>query len=193
MKHTESRKERLFQTAGRLFYQQGYRAVGVDTIASEAGIGKMTLYRHYPSKDDLILAFLEASDREFWQYFSDSTDDIPSARRKMMAFFEGLERYVVSPDCFGCPFNNIASEFPDPDHSGHQISVAHKKAVRARFLQLADAAGAHQPTALADALLLLMDGAYMAARMYGAAADNPAHNVTAAAHHLIDAYCGTEE
>ncbi len=69
MKIAVTPKDKLFQTAARLFYQHGYRAVGVDTIAAESGIGKMTLYRHYPSKDDLIVAFLRDSDENFWRLF----------------------------------------------------------------------------------------------------------------------------
>lgn len=66
MKTATTAKERLFETAARLFYRHGYRAAGADTTAAESGIGKTTLYRHYPSKDDLIVAFPRESDREFW-------------------------------------------------------------------------------------------------------------------------------
>ena len=191
MKIAITPKEKLFQTAARLFYQYGYRAVGVDTIASEAGIGKMTLYRHYPSKDDLIVAFLRESNNEFWKYFEESIKDAPSAREKLLAFFEALQNYVVSPACYGCAFINIASEYPDADYAGHQVALEHKQSVRARFNQLAEEARAHQPKALADALLLLMDGAYMAARMHGTSPSNPAANVAEAAQHLIDAQCKT--
>lgn len=181
-------KEKLFTTAARLFYQHGYRATGVDTIAAESGIGKMTLYRHYPSKDDLIVAFLKQSDVDFWGYFEQATQDAPTPRGKLLAFFQALQSYVTSPDCFGCPFINAATEYPQVDHPGHQVALAHKQSVRARFNQLAEEAGAAQPQALAQALLLLMDGAYMAARMYGASPDNPAADVAETARQLIDAH-----
>jgi AcrR family transcriptional regulator len=185
-------KEKLFETAARLFYQHGYRAVGVDAIAAESGIGKMTLYRHYPSKDDLIVAFLKASNEDFWGYFEQSTGNAPTARNKLLAFFEALQEYVTTPDCYGCPFINVATEFPEADYAGHQVALEHKLSVLARFNQLAREAGALQPEALANALLLLMDGAYMAARMYGASPDNPAANVAAAARQMIDAYCAVK-
>lgn len=187
MKTASTPKEKLFQTAARLFYQYGYRAVGVDTIAAESGIGKMTLYRHYPSKDDLIVAFLRDSNEDFWEYFEQSTAKAPTARDKLLAFFAALQGYVTSPVCYGCPFINVATEYPEVDYAGHQVALEHKRSVRARFMQLAKEAGAHQPEALANALLLLMDGAYMAARMYGASPDNPARDVTEAARRLIDA------
>ena len=180
-------KEKLFQTAARLFYQHGYRAVGVDSIAAESGIGKMTLYRHYPSKDDLIVAYLQDSNENFWKYFELSTQDAPSPSGKLLAFFSALQNYAVSPDCFGCPFINVAVEYPEAGYAGHQVALEHKQAVRARFRQLATEAGAYQPEALANALVLLMDGAYMAARMFGASPDNPAANVSEAAQQLVDA------
>jgi AcrR family transcriptional regulator len=189
MKAKVAPKDQLFQTASRLFYQHGYRAIGVDTLAAESGIGKMTLYRHYPSKDDLIVAFLRQSDKEFWEYFEQSTQNMPTAREKLLAFFEALQEYAVSPACYGCPFLNVATEYPETDYTGHQVALEHKQAVRARFTQLAKEAGARQPKALANALFLLMDGAYMAARMFGSSASNPAADVAEAARHLIDAHC----
>jgi AcrR family transcriptional regulator len=189
MKTATTPKEKLFQTAARLFYQYGYRAIGVDTIAAESGIGKMTLYRHYPSKDDLIVAFLRESNKGFWEYFERSTKDAPTAYEKLLAFFKALQIYVTSPACYGCPFINVATEYPEVDYAGHRVALEHKQSVRARFTQLAQEAGARQPEALANALLLLMDGAYMAARMYGASLNNPAAEVAEAAQWIINTQC----
>jgi AcrR family transcriptional regulator len=181
-------KEKLFQTAARLFYQHGYRAIGVDTIAAESGVGKMTLYRHYPSKDDLIIAFLQDSNEEFWANFEQIIQDAATPREKLLAFFESLQNYALSSACYGCPFINVATEYPQPDYPGHQVALEHKQSVRLRFRQLAVEADARQPEALADALLLLMDGAYMAARMFGPSPHNPAAHVADAARALIDAH-----
>lgn len=189
MRSSTPPKDKLFQTAARLFFEQGYRAIGVDTIAAESGVGKMTLYRHFPSKDDLIAAYLGESDREFWAHFNRSTVEAPSARAKLEAFFHSLQAYVTSPACHGCPFNNLAAEYPEVDYPGHQLALAHKQAVRARFEELARQTGAVQPARLANALLLLMDGAYMAARLYGASATNPAADLAEAARQLIVAHC----
>ena len=188
MKNRMAPKDLLFETAARLFYRHGYRATGVDTIAMEAGIGKMTLYRHYPSKNDLIVAYLQESDRVFWEHFERSTEAAPTASEKLTAFFVSLQDYVTGPACYGCPFLNVAAEYPESEHPGHQAALAHKEAVRVRFRELAQAAGATEPQALADALLLLMDGAYLAARMFGASPDNPATGVAEAARQLIDAH-----
>ena len=189
MKSEVAPKDILFQTAARLFYQHGYRATGVDTIAAESGIGKMTLYRHYPSKDDLIVAYLQNSNQEFWNNFEQIIKEAPTPRGKLLAFFEALQDYAVTPACYGCPFLNVATEYPEADYPGHQVAIEHKLSVRARFFQLAEEAGAHQPEALADALFLLMDGAYMAARMFGASPSNPGGNVAEAARQLIDGQC----
>lgn len=184
MKKEIAPKERVFQTASRLFYQNGYRAIGVDTLAAESGIGKMTLYRHYPSKDDLIVAYLTDSNELFWRNFEEITKTAAAPREKLVTFFEALQDYVTTPACHGCPFLNVATEYPDPDYPGHRIAIEHKQSVRARFRALAEEAGALQPESLADQLFLLMDGAYMASRMFGE--QNPAAHLATAARVLID-------
>jgi AcrR family transcriptional regulator len=178
-------KDKVFQTAARMFYQYGYRAIGVDTLAAESGIGKMTLYRHYPTKDDLIVAYLKDSNDLFWNNFEEITKDALTAREKLLAFFESLQDYVTTPACYGCPFLNVATEYPEADYPGHQVALEHKQLVRERFRQLAKEAGAKKPNVLADQLFLLMDGAYMASRMFGA--KNPAAHLASAARILIDA------
>lgn len=184
MKKETAPKDKVFQTAARMFYQHGYRAIGVDTLAAESGIGKMTLYRHYPTKDDLIVAYLKDSNDLFWRNFEQITKDAPSPREKLLAFFKSLQEYVQSPACYGCPFLNVATEYPETDYPGHQVAIDHKQSVRARFRQLAKEAGAKKPDVLADQLFLLMDGAYMASRMFGV--KNPAAHLAEAAQVLID-------
>jgi len=189
MKNKVAPKDKVFQTAARLFYQHGYRAIGVDTLAEESGIGKMTLYRHYPSKDDLIVAYLKDSNEIFWRNFEEITKDAPTPREKLLAFFASLQDYVGTPACYGCPFLNVATEYPQTDYPGHQVALEHKQSVRARFRQLAKEAGAKKPDVLADQLFLLMDGAYMASRMFGM--KNPASHLASAAKILIDAQTST--
>jgi AcrR family transcriptional regulator len=185
MKKDIAPKDKVFQTAARMFYQHGYRAIGVDTLAADSGIGKMTLYRHYPTKDDLIVAYLKDSNDLFWNNFEQITKDAPTARGKLLAFIESLQEYVMTPACYGCPFLNVATEYPETDYPGHQVALEHKQSVRARFRQLAKEAGAKKPDVLADQIFLLMDGAYMASRMFGA--KNPAAHLAEAAQVLIDA------
>lgn len=180
-------RDLILESAGDLFYREGFRAVGVDTITERSGVAKMTLYRHFPSKDDLIAAYLEESNTKFWAWFDASI--APSAgnpRAQLLDFFAALEQLVTAPQCHGCPFLNAVVDFPGRDHPAHAVALAHKQAVRARFHDLAAGAGAPAPGALADHLFLLMDGAFMAIRTFGV--DNPAARVAAAAEALISAH-----
>jgi len=179
-------RDRILETAQRLFYQDGFRAVGIDTIVAEAGVAKMSLYRHFPSKDDLIVAYLEDSNRRFWEWLDDATREIEDPAERLVAMFGATERLATSPQCLGCPFQGTAAEFPDRGHPGHQVALDHKRAVRDRFDDLARQAGLREPEKLADQLLLLMDGAWVAARMFGT--DNPATGLADAATTLIDAH-----
>jgi AcrR family transcriptional regulator len=186
-----SSRERLLEAAGRLFYHDGFRAVGVDTVAAEAGVGKMTLYRHFPSKDDLIVAYLEDANRRFWQWFDAAAErggENPCSQ--LLAVFAGLQALVTAPACLGCPFLNAAVDFPEPGHPGHQVAIGHKQAVLARLTALAEAAGAANPRGLAGQLLVLMDGAFMAVRLFGP--NNPAQHVAQAARALVDVHITPE-
>jgi AcrR family transcriptional regulator len=181
-----SAREVILQTAAALFFREGFRAVGVDTIIKQAGVAKMTLYRYFPSKDDLIVAYLKDSNDKFWDWFNGSiTLAYGQPRVQLIAVFEALEKLVTSPQCYGCPFLNTVVDFPEESHPGHQVALEHKESVRARFHDLAQQAGARAPSVLADQLILLMDGAFMAVRMYGI--NNPAAHVAEAAEALIAA------
>jgi AcrR family transcriptional regulator len=178
-------RERILETAARLFLRDGFRAVGVDTIVAEAGVAKMTLYAHFPSKDDLIVAYLERANQQFWAWLEGaSVADGP--RAKLLAMFDAVGRQADSPQCLGCTFQGTAAEFPDPEHPGHRVALAHTQAVLARLRGLAEDAGLRAPADLAQQLLLLMDGAWVAARMFGP--HNPGVQVAAAARALIRAH-----
>ena len=171
--------------AADLFYREGFRAVGIDTIVAASGVGKMTLYRHYPSKDDLIVAYLEESHVAFWTWFERSVAPwAGDPRRQMQVFFETLGAMLTAtPACHGCPFLNAVVDFPETTHPGHTVAHTNKQSVRDRFRELAIAAGAAQPEILADQLVLLMDGAFMATRTFVGA--GPAAHVAGAATALL--------
>jgi len=179
-------RQRILETAQRLFYRDGFRAVGIDTIVAEAGVAKMSLYRHFPSKDDLIVAYLEESNRQYWEWLDGAVAHLDDPEEKLTGMFDAIEKLATSPECLGCTFQGTAAEFPDRDHPGHQVALAHKRKVRDRFAQLAGEAVLRDPEELADQLLLLMDGAWVAARMYGS--HNPAQGLAATAGTLIDAH-----
>jgi AcrR family transcriptional regulator len=176
-------RERILETAGRLFYRDGFHAVGIDTVIAEAGVAKMTLYRHFPSKDELIAAYLERSNREVMDWLEDAVARVDDPRAKLVAAFDAVTKLATSPRCLGCTFQAAAAEFPDPDHPGHRVALAHKRAILERFGSLAREAGLRDPDGLAAQLLLLMDGAWVAARMFGP--DNHARSAAAGARALI--------
>jgi AcrR family transcriptional regulator len=184
-KESPTPRKRLMETAADLFYRQGFRAVGVDTIAAESGVGKMTLYRHFESKEDLIVAYLEESHRQFWTWFETAMQPAETPADKLLAFFQALQDLTTKPSCHGCPFLNAVVDFPEADHPGHRVALTHKQSVRRRFLDLVTEARAAQPETLADQLFLLMDGAFMAVRMYGQA--GPARETASAAQALLNA------
>jgi AcrR family transcriptional regulator len=181
-----SPRERILDTASTLFYRDGYRSVGIDTIVAESGVAKMTLYRHFPSKDELIAAYLERSNSTFWSWLEGEIATVDGARRKIEAAFAAVEERAVSPSCLGCTFQAAAAEFPELDHPGHRVAIAHKRRALELFAGLAREAGLDDPEALAAQLLLLMDGAWVAARMFGPS--NHARGVAAAARALIEAH-----
>lgn len=184
---TRSARQQILDTAADLFFREGYRAVGIDTIIERSGVAKMTLYRHFASKDELIAAYLVQTNEQFWAWFEEATGKHPdSPRAQLVAVFQALATLVTKSTCYGCPFLHAATEFPALDHPGHRVALEHKQAVRTRLRYLAAQADARHPEVLADQLLLLMDGAFIQARMFGPA--NPASHVAQAAITLIEAH-----
>lgn len=182
----QSARDRLLATAGRLFYERGFLGVGVDEIVAESGVAKMTLYRHFRSKDDLVVAYLRRADDEFSDWFERALATEREPRAKLSAVFRALGVLAQSQQCLGCTFQMSASEYPDPSHPAHKIAVAHKREARRQFADLARKAELRDPGKLADQLLLLMDGAWVASRMFGR--NNPARHVADAAEALIAAH-----
>jgi AcrR family transcriptional regulator len=144
-------KDRILETADRLFYLQGIRAIGVDTIAAEIGISKRTLYNHFPSKDALIAAYLE---RRFVQ---PRPSEKPPAEQ-ILGTFDALERRFASKDFRGCPFVNAVAELGTEDQSVRKIAVAFKESRRLWFRDLLIRLGVNGAEALATQLALLVDG-----------------------------------
>ena len=153
-----SARQRLLETASELFYREGIRAIGVDTIVERSGVGKATLYRHFPTKDDLIAAYIEQEDRAHLQWF----DEIIAAaqyspKEQLLTWFEACDQRIKEPGFRGCPFLNAMAEIAEPGHPAYQRAVQHERALRDRLAQLSRQAGARDPEQLADQLLLIID------------------------------------
>jgi AcrR family transcriptional regulator len=153
-------RDRILETADRMFYRQGIRVAGVDTIAAEIGISKRTLYNYFPSKDDLIVAYLSRRLRPI------EVSDRPPAEA-ILEDFDRLERAMRSDGYRGCPFMNAVTELADPTHAAQRIAVAHKAKRRNLFRKLLILLHVADPDALATQLMILGEGAVAQALVHG--------------------------
>ena len=144
--------ERILAAADRLFYRDGIRAVGVDSVAAEAGVSKRTLYNHYATKDDLIAAYLVARFRQI------VPSDAP-AREQILGYFDYLESAFARPGYRGCPYVNAVCELSDPKHRAAAIAMQFKEQRREWLRVLLQRLGAKDADALATQLQLLVEGA----------------------------------
>ena len=182
----ESAREKILETAGPLFYEHGFRAIGVDTIVEKSGVAKMTLYRHFPSKDDLVAAYLQESHDNSVTWMESLIAPYPDdGRAAILAVFEGVAEQARQEVCYGCTFVVAASEFPDPEHPAHQLALTYKQKMLDILLKLAEQAGATHPLQLAQQLFLLMDGAWAAVRVFGP--NNPSQSLMSAVQVLLAA------
>lgn len=179
-----SARKRIFDTAAELFYRRGIRAVGVDTIAAEADTTKMSLYRSFSSKDELVAEWLRDHDANFWRAWDAMQERYPDDPRKQLgAAFALLTKHVSDPHARGCPMANAAVEITEKEHPARKVIEAHKAKLRARLAELCGQMGAPAPGVLADQLFLLMEGAQVSIIL---GVRGPARNVGRAADALID-------
>lgn len=152
---------RVLAAAARLFYAHGVRAVGVEWIVAESGVAKTSLYRHFHTKDDLIGAFLEREDREFWVQWNEVVDAAGGDPiRELMALLEWIGRRVSRDGYRGCPQINVAAEFSDADHPSRKIRARHKAEMFERLRALVDRTGSTRADDAAYQIALLIDGAF---------------------------------
>src|SRR3977135_2844284 len=182
-----SARQRIFETASELFYLRGIRAVGVETIAAEADTTKMSLYRNFPSKDELVAEWLREHDANFWQTWDAMANRHPKdPRRQIKAAFGLFAKHVTDPKARGCPMAKAAVEITEKDHPAKKVIERHKAKLRARLVQMCTQMEAPEPRLLADQLFLLMEGAQVTIQTLGVR--GPARNIARAAKMLIDAH-----
>jgi len=179
-------RERILEIARDSFYREGIRAVGVDTLIARSGVAKMSFYRSFRSKDELICAYLESSAAAYWQWWDDVIKAHAHAPRKQLrALFAATADKAVAEDFRGCPFGNTLVEFPEHRHPARAVIARFKAERHARLRELAKAAAARDPERLADQLGVVLEGSGFcaeAARPVGRAAA-----LVRAAETLIDA------
>ncbi|MBU7441426.1 TetR/AcrR family transcriptional regulator [Paraburkholderia fungorum] len=183
-------QQHLLRAADELFYREGVRTVGVDAVVERAGVNKMSLYRQFSSKDDLVLAYLERKDEQFFGYVEKSFAKHPGEPAKQLQqYFDDLAVRASIDEYRGCPFVNVSVEFPDTAHPARRFVFRNKERLMARLLELSTAAGADDPVALANGLGLLIEGVYAASQTYGPGC-GPILAAPKVAAQLIAAACG---
>ena len=181
-------RDRIFKTACDLFYRHGIRAVGVDAIVVEAGTNKMSFYRSFASKDELVAEYLREEVREGWAWWdSIIAPHAGNPRAQVEALFDAHAIRSCTSGSRGCALANAAVEIDNEDHPALRVVEEHKRELRGRFRQLAVELKAREPGALGDALLLLFEGSYLTQLTFHSR-HGPAENAAAAARALISAY-----
>ena len=157
-------RERLLGVASELFYKNGVRAVGIDLVIEQAGVAKSSLYRHFRTKDDLIVAFLEREDVDFWGTWDRvAAENAGDARAELEAHMRWIGDRLGRANYRGCPQINVAAEFAEQDHPARQVAHTHMQALRARLAAIAQRLGVPSPDVLAAQLALLVNGAFVSA------------------------------
>jgi AcrR family transcriptional regulator len=157
-----SARERILATASELFYREGIRAIGIDTVVERSGFSKTSLYRVFESKDALIAAFATEKDRLFWAWWDDVEEQHAEDPRALLdALLSGIAKRIAHPAYRGCPFLNLVTEFPGDDYPGGVIARDNKEEMRARLATIVARLGVRDPRRTASQIALIINGAYV--------------------------------
>jgi len=157
-----SARQRILATAGELFYREGIRAIGVDTVVEQSGVSKTSLYRLFDSKDALITAVAVERDRSYWAWWDRVEEQHADDPRALLeALLAGIAKRIGRPDYRGCPFLNLATEFPDDNHPGCVIARNNKEQMRARLAAIVAKLGVNDPKRIASQIAMIINGAYV--------------------------------
>jgi len=180
--HTQ---ERLLRTTESLIYQGGIHATGMDLIVKTSGVARKSLYKHYPTKDALVAAALQARDERWMQWFITATTQAATPRARLLSIFDALREWFASEGFRGCAFINAAGEIGDADSPIRAVARRHKERLLAHVLSLVQAAGLPHADERARQLLVLIDGAIAVAMVTGDASITD--SAERAAQALLDA------
>jgi AcrR family transcriptional regulator len=162
------KRDHLLAVAQRMFCVNGFHAVSVDAILADAGVARMTLYKNFGSKEELIIAALDREDKLFRQWLASAVE--ARSRRpqdRVLGLFAALRERVAADGFYGCAFIRASIEYPDPAHPVHRAAREHKEMIRSYLRGLAAEAGAADPVVLSEQLYLLFEGAITAAQIQG--------------------------
>ena len=181
-----TKRDELVQKALQTFYRNGFNATGMDMLVAESGISKTSMYKHFRTKEDLIIAVLRLRDENFRNWLYRRMEELGSTpREQLIAMFDALEEWFSEPGYRGCMFVKASSEFQDATHPIHKQSADHKRMLADHMTRLARQADLSEPELLARQLLLLKEGAIVTAHL--GYTENAAQDAKAAARRLIDA------
>lgn len=179
-----NKRDEIVRKALDVFYRNGFHATGMDMLVAETGVSKTSMYKHFRTKEDIILATLRLRDENFrnWLYRRvEALANTPKAQ--LVAVFDALEEWFAKPEFRGCMFIKASAEFQETDHPIHVQSAEHKRLLGDHFLKIVQAAGVREPEELTRQLMILKEGAIIMAVM--GHSDNPAQDAKAAALALI--------
>ena len=183
----QTKRDELVQKALKAFYRNGFNATGMDMLVAETGISKTSMYKHFRSKEDLILAVLRLRDEHFRNWLYRRMEELADTpRQQLVAMFDALREWFDEPGYKGCMFIKASSEFQDASHPIHKQSADHKRMLEVHITNLAKEAGLSDPATLARQLLLLKEGAIVTAHL--GHTENPAGDAKAAALTLINTH-----
>lgn len=161
LSRSQRARSHALEVASRLFYRNGVRAVGMEQIVEASGIAKTTIYRHFPTKDALIKAFLEKEDDEFWSQWDAVIEGCDTPCDALDALCDWIGERVCRPGYRGCPQINVAAEFADAGHPARVVARRHKAEMFRRLQDLCRQAGARDAEIAAMQIALLFDGAFL--------------------------------
>lgn len=182
-----TKRDELVQKALQAFYRNGFHATGMDMLVAETGISKTSMYKHFRTKEDLILAVLRLRDENFRNWLYRRMEELADTPRgQLIAMFDALEEWFAETGYKGCMFIKASSEYQDVGHPIHKQSADHKRMLEDHVTELAEKAGLLSPDALARQLLLLKEGAIVTAHL--GHTENPVQDAKAAALELLKAH-----
>ncbi len=180
-----SKRDELVQKALKIFYRRGFHATGMDKLVAETGISKTSMYKHFRTKEELILAALRLRDQQFRNWLTRRIEELAKApEERLLAVFDALDEWFHQDDYASCMFIKAASEYQDQGHPIRATSAEHKRLLADYLHDLAGKAGAGDPDKLARQLLLLVEGAIVTAYLLGP--DGVSGDARAAAAAIID-------
>lgn len=181
-----TKRDELVQKALEAFYQNGFHATGMDTLVKQTGISKTSMYKHFRTKEDLILAVLRLRDEKFRNWLYRRMEELADTpREQLIAMFDALAEWFNEPGYKGCMFIKASSEYQDASHPIHQQSADHKRLLERYISELAKKAGVSNPDRVARQLLLLKEGAIVTGHL--GHTNNPAQDAKTAAINLLEA------